>query len=206
MFKWLGRRFTEADFHTMADWLRPYVSPGGVLADLGGGTGDIGAGMAQALGARVIIVDGTRQMLERVSAHPQVSVRLATVEALPFPTAFFDAAMCCDAFHHFRDQAAAAREIARVIRPGGGVLILDAEATGSNRAWAAVERVLGEPGGFLPPADLEGLLAAHGITGTTTRLQGASYAFVGVVAGASSAATAAAPTRTVRRSPDPGVR
>ena len=93
---------------------------GGIFADLGGGTGDLGAGVARALGARVIIVDPTPQMLRRVDAEPLVSVRLAPAEALPFADAYFDAVLCCDCFHHFRDQDAAAREIARVVRPGAG--------------------------------------------------------------------------------------
>jgi SAM-dependent methyltransferase len=188
VFKWLGRRFTADDFQTMAGWLRPFVAPGGILADLGGGTGDIGAGVADALGARVIVVDSTPQMLRLVSAAPNVSVWLASVETLPYPTGYFDALFCSDAFHHFRDQPAAVREMARVVRPGGAVLVLDAEATGRNRVWAILERLLGEPGGFRTPAALQELLAARGIAGTITRLRGTGYAFLGV-----SAAPAAAP-------------
>lgn len=118
LFKLAGRRWAPADFQALADRLRPYVSPGGLFADLGGGTGEVGAGIARALEARVVIVDATAQMLRRVDPDPLVSVRLARVEELPFPAAYFDAAFCCDAFHHFADQDAAVREIVRVIKPG----------------------------------------------------------------------------------------
>ena len=182
LFQRMAKRWAEDDFTMLAAWLRPYVAPGGVFADLGGGTGELGTGVARVLGAGVIIVDETPQMLRRVAAHPPVSVQLANAGALPFPAAYFDGLLCCDAWHHFRDQDAAAREMARVVRPGGGVLILDAEATGPNRRWAVLERILGEPAAFRTMADMEGFLAARGITGSCQPTRGSSYAFIGSVA------------------------
>jgi len=179
LFKLVARRWSEDDLRVIANLLRPYVAAGGVFADLGGGTGDLGAGIARVLGARVIIVDPTPEMLRRVDAHPLVSVQLAGAERLPFPAAHFDAVLCCDAFHHFRDQDAAARELVRVLRPGGGVLILEAEATGGSRPWAVFERILGEPAGFRTAAGLEEFFASYGIVGTSARQKGTSYIFVG---------------------------
>jgi SAM-dependent methyltransferase len=42
---------------------------------------------------------------------------------LPFPDASFDLIVCIEAFHFARDGAHAASEMARVLRPGGAVLI-----------------------------------------------------------------------------------
>ena len=181
LFKLAARRWSDDDFRALAGELRPFVPPGGVFADLGGGTGDLGAGLARALGARVVIVDPIKQMLRRVPADPLVSVRLATAEALPFPTSYFDGVVCCDAFHHFKDQSAAAREMARVVRPGGGVLILDAEPTGPYRTIAVLERMLREPAGFRTTDDLRDFMSARGIVGTATRQGGSSYLFLGSV-------------------------
>ncbi len=191
IFRWTApllqsaaRRWTDDDLRPWADRLRPYVPPGGVFADLGGGTGDIGAGVARALDAQVVIVDPISQMLRRVAPHPLVSVRLASVDALPFPDSCFDGALCCDAFHHFRDQDGAVREIARVVRPGGGVLILDSERTGPNRMVAFVERMLGEPAGFHTADGLQGFMAARGVVGSSTLMKnGRGYFFVGTVVG-----------------------
>jgi len=183
LLKWASRRWSEDDFRAIGEWLRPHVAPGGIFADLGGGTGDLGAGVARALDARVIIVDATPQMLRRVDAHPLVTVRLASAERLPFPSSYLDAALCCDAFHHFRDQDAVAREVARVVRPGGGVVILDIDPAGSLRLVVGLERILREPAGFRSAADLEEFLAPRGITGRAGRHRGSSYAFVGSVGG-----------------------
>jgi ubiquinone/menaquinone biosynthesis C-methylase UbiE len=181
LFKLASRRWSDDDFQTLADRLRPGVEPGGVFADLGGGTGDLGAGVARALGARVVVIDPVRQMLQRVPADPLVSVRLAQAESLPFPSGYFDALLCCDALHHFRDQGAAVREVARVVKPGGAVLILDAEATGAYRVAAVIERMLGEPAAFRDPEDLREFLAANGIAGATTHQRGGNYLFAGSV-------------------------
>lgn len=181
LFQLVARHWSQDDLEILAGWLRPFVAPGGVFADLGGGTGDIGAGVARLLDARVVVVDRVPQMLRRVPAAPQVSVRLAGVEALPFPDAYFDAVFCCDAFHHFPNQDAAVREMARVVGPGGGVVILDGEATGRNRSCAKLERLLGEPAGFRSPSALREFLAGHGIVGDCAPLRGASYVFSGAV-------------------------
>jgi len=149
--------------------------------DLGGGTGDLGAGVARLLEASVVVADSTPQMLARVAAQPLVSVSLTSAEGLPFSDAYFDAVLCSDAFHHFRDPEAVVREIRRTVRPGGGVVMLELDGSGMGRLLAMIERVLGEPAGFRGPLELQQYLAARGIVGTSTRQRALSYAFLGVV-------------------------
>jgi len=180
LFKLAGRRWSEDDFEAVAEWLRPYVPTGGVFADLGGGTGELGAGIARVLEAQVVIIDATSQMLRRVDPSPLVSVCLATAEHLPFTDAHFDGLLCCDAFHHVRGQHSAAHEIARVVRPGGGVVILDAEPVGANRGLVWFERLLGEPASFRTMPEMTRLLSDHGITGECTP-QRRGYVFLGSV-------------------------
>ncbi len=177
----MARRWTDDVFERSAALLSPYVPSGGVLADLGGGTGELGAGLARALDARAIIVDPTPQMLARVDPHPWVSVRLAPAESLPFPDDYFDALVCSDAFHHFNDQDVAAREIARVVRPGGGVLVFDFDPKGPDRFWAGLERLLREPAGFRTPDGIRRLFSLHGIDGQAIPTRRSSYRFLGTV-------------------------
>jgi ubiquinone/menaquinone biosynthesis C-methylase UbiE len=181
LFKLAGRRWSEDDFVAIAERLRPYVPTGGVFADLGGGTGDLGAGVARVLGAHVVVIDPTAQMLRRVSADPLVSVCLSSAEHLPFPDSHFDALLCSDAFHHLRDQEAAAREVARVVRPGGGVLLLELDPSHGSGWLVPLERALGEPAAFVTPDQMETLLSRYGVDGHADRQRGASYLFVGVV-------------------------
>ena len=181
LFKLADGRWSHGDFEAVADMLRPYVTRERPILDLAGGTGGLSAGVASALGVRVVIADATREMLVRLSAHRLVSVRLAAAEALPFPDGYFDALLCSDAFHHFWDQDGAAREMARVVRLGGGAVIRDIEPRGLGRVAAYVERLLHEPAAFMTATQMTAFMARHGIVGTTTRHRGSTYSFLGTV-------------------------
>ena len=58
---------------------------------------------------------------------PRMAGRLARAEAeaLPFADATFDAGFSVGGFNYFRDPAAALRELRRVVRPGGTVIVAD---------------------------------------------------------------------------------
>jgi SAM-dependent methyltransferase len=89
-----------------------------VVLDLAAGTGKLTRLLIERF-PRVIAIeplDGMRAVLERVV--PQAESFAGTAEAIPLPDASVDAAFVAEAFHWF-DAPAAARELARVIRPGG---------------------------------------------------------------------------------------
>ena len=91
---------------------------GDVVLDLAAGTGKLTRLLVPRF-ARVIAVEpleGMRAVLERVV--PEAESLDGTAEAIPLPDASVDAAFVAEAFHWF-DAPAAARELARVIRPGG---------------------------------------------------------------------------------------
>jgi ubiquinone/menaquinone biosynthesis C-methylase UbiE len=185
LFKFGRHRFSQDDFERFAEHLRPCVPPGGLLLDLAGGTGDLGLGVARVLEAHVLVADATPEMLSRVSPEAAISVRLAAAESLPFPDGHFDGLLCSDAFHHFNDQAAAAAEIARVVKPGGCILVLEFRRTGPGRFLVPAERLLGEPGAFLEPEELQALFARQGIYGRITDRGFLTYTFTGYNAGSS---------------------
>jgi ArsR family transcriptional regulator len=78
---------------------------------------------------RVIAVDASEEMLaaarERLAAHHNVEVRHGTLEALPLENASVDAAHLGLVLHHIADPATVLNEAARVLRPGGRLLITD---------------------------------------------------------------------------------
>ena len=95
----------------------------------------------------------------------------------------FDALVVTDAFHHFADQVAAARELHRVLRPGGGVLLHEFDPRGWMRLIIWGEKLLGEPGAFFAPDELCAYLAARGVTGHCESTSPTNYFFLGTVAG-----------------------
>ncbi|MGB2714073.1 MAG: metalloregulator ArsR/SmtB family transcription factor [Vicinamibacterales bacterium] len=104
------------------------LDPQWTLGDLGCGTGALSASLAPFV-ARIIAVDRSGEMLEaaerRLRELPNVQVRKGDLESLPLDDAAIDAATLVLVLHHLPDPAAAIRETARVLKPGGRVLITD---------------------------------------------------------------------------------
>jgi SAM-dependent methyltransferase len=108
------------------------IASGSRVLDVGCGAGHTALAFA-ARGASVVALDLTPAMLEttrRLAAERglEVAVELGAAEALPFPEQSFDVVSCRLCAHHFADPAAAVREAARVLRPGGSYLLVDTVA------------------------------------------------------------------------------
>lgn len=177
-----GDRFSADDAERIAAWLAPAVAPGRRVLDVGGGAGQLAVLLADALDARVTVLDPTAEMLAHVPASDRVAAVAGRAEQMPFADSSFDALVATDAFHHFRDQAAAAAEFARVVRPDGRVVLLEPDPRAfAVRAIALVERVLGEPAAFMAPDEMSAFMAERGITGECEPLARGSYRFVGTV-------------------------
>jgi len=182
IFGHFADRWSPEDIETIAGWLRPSISAGGLLLDVGGGTGALAGRLAVALDAHVTVLDPTAEMLRYVPGDSPVQAIQGTAEAMPFHDHSFDGLIVTDAFHHFRDQPGAVREFARVVRPGGLVVVVELDPRGFVMgAIVAGERLLGEPGAFFEPDELCAFMAEHGIAGTCERLRGVSYRYSGIV-------------------------
>jgi len=182
MFHHSDKRWTAEDVAIIAGWLKPATGHFGAFLDIGGGTGGLTIRLAAALGVPATVLDPTPEMVRYIPEDSGVTIVLGVAEKMPLPDASFDAALLSDALHHLRDQRAALREIARVVRPGGAVLVLDLDAARrSTRVAGFVERLLGEPAAFLTPAELGALMAESRITGTYVNERGPSYHFLGSV-------------------------
>jgi ubiquinone/menaquinone biosynthesis C-methylase UbiE len=182
MFGHFADRWSPEDIETIANWLRPSVSAGGALLDVGGGTGALAKRLAAALDARVTVLDPTPEMLSFVPDDSPVIAVQGSAEAMPFADDSFDAIIVTDAFHHFRDQPGAVEEFARVVRGGGTVIVLELDPRGFvMRAIVLGEKLLGEPGAFFTPDQLCAFMAEHGIAGTCEPLSGVSYRYTGTV-------------------------
>ena len=92
------------------------------LLDVGAGTGRLSGPLTER-GFDVVAVEPLDAMRAILAGHTGPDRALAGhAEELPLPDASVDGAVCSDAWHWF-DGARAAGELARVVRPGGGVVV-----------------------------------------------------------------------------------
>lgn len=101
---------------------------GWTVGDLGCGTGQASAALAPFV-ERVIAVDESPAMLgaarARLGAHPHVEVRAGGLERLPVADGELDAALLVLVLHHLADPPAVLAEVARTLKPGGRLLLVD---------------------------------------------------------------------------------
>jgi ubiquinone/menaquinone biosynthesis C-methylase UbiE len=106
------------------------LRPNAVVADLGPGTGEMLVSLAPAA-AKVIAVDNSESMLEVCRQRIErgglenVELRQGDAESLPIADGECDTAFSSMLLHHLADPAAGVREMARIVRPGGRVVISD---------------------------------------------------------------------------------
>ncbi|MCC6581662.1 MAG: metalloregulator ArsR/SmtB family transcription factor [Phycisphaeraceae bacterium] len=104
------------------------LPPTWVVADLGCGAGAITASLARHVG-RVIGVDQSAAMLKsaklRTAELNNVELRRGNLESLPIDDASCDGAVMVLVLTYLADPAAAVKEIARILKPGGRAAVID---------------------------------------------------------------------------------
>ena len=113
-------------FHFLA--LPGLVNDEWTVGDLGCGTGQVATSIAPFV-KRVIAIDSSMAMLraakKRVGRTKNIELRRGELESLPLDNTTLDAATVMLVLHHVSEPERVFSEIARVLRPGGRLLIAD---------------------------------------------------------------------------------
>jgi ubiquinone/menaquinone biosynthesis C-methylase UbiE len=105
--------------------------------DLGSGTGRFTPALAAAFGPVTGVEPAAtmRRIAQAQAPHPGVRYLSGSAEAIPLPDRSVDYSLIFLVWHHVRDKAEAARELARVTRPGGRILLRSQFRDHMPRLW-----------------------------------------------------------------------
>ena len=174
-------------FAPLYDWVLPStdgapIESGLALADgsveqvldVGGGTGRVGGSVDTV----PIVFDASRPMLARARTKGFSTIQ-GDARSIPVATGGVDAAVSVDAVHHLPDLESVLSEVARVLRPGGVVVIRDFDPTTlRGRALAGAEHLVGFESTFHSADEVAASLAQAGLE-PTVRERGFTYTVVG---------------------------
>ncbi|WP_136715358.1 class I SAM-dependent methyltransferase [Halorientalis salina] len=145
------------------------------VLDVGGGSGQ---GVRALDVSEGIVADAAPGMLRRARRRGLDAVG-ADAGTLPLTDESVDAVLILDALHHMRGPEAVVGEAARVLRPGGVLVILEFDPTTVlGRALVAGEHLVGMDSAFFAPGDLEAMVRAAGLDASVPRT-GFEYTVVG---------------------------
>ncbi len=150
-FRWLAPGY-DVLFKPRFDksWLRLLDLPvEGTLLDIGGGTGRLSQYFTTQAG-QVLILDVTLAMLRQAQRKNGFMLAQGAAEQLPFANSSVERVAMIDALHHLGDQARAVSEMARILTPGGVLMIEEPDIRSLGiKVLALAEKALGMRSRFL---------------------------------------------------------
>ncbi len=127
------------------------VQPGQRVLDVGCGTGYFARLLAQAVGpeGQVVGIDPSPEMITYASRKAgrarNCQFQVGTAESLDFPAEHFDVVVSSLVMHHLPEdlRVPALREMRRVLRPGGKLLVADAQIPRHGLGWRLLAVITG---------------------------------------------------------------
>jgi SAM-dependent methyltransferase len=126
----LSDRFFEPIDRQIIQWLN--LAPGSRVLDAGCGGGGMTRLLAEAVGptgrvvgldANPVLLEFDREAVKGTDLVERIKFQEGDVRNLPFEEGSFDLVWCSRVIHGLPDQLAGVRELRRVVRPGGRVVI-----------------------------------------------------------------------------------
>ena len=160
----LERTYTTTDVQAQRDAVRHALDPrpGEAILDFGSGPGILATELAAEVGrdGKITAVDVSGDMnaiasrrADEAGMREQIEVVLGDAAPLAFPDACFDAAISTQVLEYIDDADGALRELRRVLRPGGRLVLLDTDwdtLIWSARDEARTARILNAWGSHAP--------------------------------------------------------
>jgi SAM-dependent methyltransferase len=137
----LGKNYCPGRSWEAIGHLALRLTPPIVIADLGAGEGLISQLMAHRA-KQVWCIDNSPRMVEvgtelaRKNGLANLAYKLGDIEQVPLPDESVDVAILSQALHHAQHPQQAVDEAARILRPGGQLLVLDLNEHAFERARA----------------------------------------------------------------------
>jgi ubiquinone/menaquinone biosynthesis C-methylase UbiE len=166
------QRYQNRELTDFIDQLVPTfnLKPGQRVLDVGTGTGILISYLLKAVGptGHITAVDYAEKMIEKCKAKyaniPNVSVAIQQAENLDLPPESFDAVTCFGLFPHLENKEAALKQLNRVLKPGGKLIIAHALSSEEIKAHHRNTSVVAQD--VLPDAaEMRQLLNQAGFTG-----------------------------------------
>ena len=128
------------------------LPPSGILLDVGGGTGRKSYPLVKTT-AGVVIADSSLGMLTQANKKDGLRTVCSESERLPFEDNIFEREIMVDALHHVSDYQLTTREMWRVLRPGGRIVVEEPDIDRmAIKVMALIEKLALMRSHFISPA------------------------------------------------------
>lgn len=144
------------------------LRPGSRVLDAGGGTGRVAAQLRPLVG-ELVLLDQSLPMLHQAQTKGLDPLR-GDVTRMPFPDASFDRVVVVDALHHFMHPQEAIRDLWRVLKPGGRLVIEEPDIDlGVVKLVALAEWLAMMGSHFFTGDEIRTMVESHGATARIER-------------------------------------
>lgn len=129
----------------------------GLLLDAGGGTGRKSYPLLNMVDG-IIIADSSWGMLSQASKKGGLFTICCETENLPFADSSFDRVIMVDALHHVADYRVTLKELWRLVKPGGRIVIEEPDIrSGAVKVMALIEKIAFMRSHFISPLKIADL-------------------------------------------------